>query len=329
MATDTLPIMTPVEPKSASDKAIHQGTVRDEFPRPCIVSIRDGEHDPGWLRRRFAGSLKVAGKAWSLPSIRHSMIRWSGLALLLLAAVVVVLGRSTTPLRAALGAALSFGWAGIGLAFIGVHLTGLRDSAGQNKNKLGLPNGLTLLRIVLIPAVAWAILAYERLEPHAVAATVIIFVVGFSDVLDGVIARWLRFETILGRNLDHLADVLICTSMAVAELAAGLMPGWLAGLVIFRYLGAGTGGILSVMYLPNVRIRPSLIGKACTAVVGLTLFLTIAQPLLASEQRANMVYLFSFSAALILVNIGMLIYMSIRGIAVERLGPADGGSKRP
>ncbi len=329
MATKTLPIMTPVEPKSASDKTIHRSTVRDEFPRPCIVSIRDGEHDRGWLRRRFAGSFKVAGRAWRRPSIRHSMIRWSSLSLLLLGAAVVFLARTTTPLRAAMGATLSLAWAGLGLAFIGVHLTGLRNSEGENKNKLGLPNGLTLLRIVLIPAVIWAILAYERLEPHAVAAAAIIFFVGFSDVLDGVIARWLRFETILGRNLDHLADVLICTSMAVAELAAGLMPGWLAGLIIFRYVGAGAGGILSVMYLPNVRIRPSLVGKACTGVVGMTLFLTIAQPLLAPQQRANMLVLFLLSTAVIVLNIGMLIYMALRGIAVERLTPTNDDTKRP
>ena len=67
------------------------------------------------------------------------------------------------------------------------------------------------------------------------------------------------------------------TRIPTPEMLAGLMPAWLAGLIIFRYLGAGAGGILSVMYLPNVRIRPSIIGKACTATVGLTIFLTIAR----------------------------------------------------
>lgn len=321
--------MTPGEPKSAIDKAAHRGTVRDELPRPCIVSIREGEHEPGWLRRRFADSLKVAGRVWQKHSVRHSMLRWSGLALLLLAAAVVYLARSTTPLRAAVGATISFGWAGVWLVFIGVHLSGLRDSAGVEKDKLGLPNGLTLLRIVLVPAVTWAILAYVRLIPHGVAVSAIIFCVGFSDVLDGFIARWLRFETILGRNLDHMADVFICSSIAVAELFAGLMPAWLAGLIVFRYVGAGAGGVLSVMYLPNVRIKPSFVGKACTATVGMTIFLTIAQPLLAPQHSAKMMYLFLLSAALIVVNIGLLIYMALRGIAVERLGPADGGAKRP
>jgi len=321
--------MTPVEPKSASDKAAHRGTVRDDLPRPCIVSIREGEHEPGWFRRRLADSLKVAGRAWQNHSVRHSMVRWSGFALLLLAAAVVYLGRSTTPLRAAVGAVLSLGWAGVWLVFIGIHLSGLRDSAGVEKDHLGLPNGLTLLRIVLVPAVTWAILAYVRLVPYGLAVSVIIFCVGFSDVLDGIIARWLRFETILGRNLDHMADVLICSSIAVAELLAGLMPAWLAGLVVFRYVGAGVGGVLSVMYLPNVRIRPSFIGKACTATVGMTLFLTIAQPLLAPQHAAMMIYLFLLSAALIVINIGLLVYMAMRGIAVERLGPADGGAKRP
>jgi cardiolipin synthase len=322
--------MTPVEPKSANDRAAHGGTVRDELQTPCIVSILEGDHEPGWLWRRVTDSLKVSGRFWrQRDSVRHSMLRWSGLALVLLAAAVVYLARGTTPLRAAMGASISLAWAVVWLLFIGVHLSGLRDSAGVEKRRLGLPNGLTMLRIVLIPAVTWAILAYLRLKPYAVATSAIIFLVGFSDVLDGVIARWLRFETILGRNLDPMADVLICSAISLAELLAGLMPGWLAGLVIFRYLGAGAGGVLSVMYLPNVRIRPSFVGKACTATVGMTLFLTIAQPLLAPQQKNNMLYLFLLSAVLIVVNIGMLIYMALRGIAVERLGPADGAVKRP
>lgn len=321
--------MTPVEPKSASDNAAHRGTVRDELPRPCIVSIREGEHEPGWLRRRFADSFQAAGRVWARHTVRHSMLRWSGLALLLLAAAVAYLAQTTTPMRGVVGAVLSFTWAGAWLLFIGLHLSGLRDSEGVEKTKLGLPNGLTLLRIVLVPAVTWAILAYVRLKPYPVATSLFIFCVGFSDVLDGVIARWLRFETILGRNIDHLADVLICSSIALAEYFAGLMPAWLAGLIVLRYVGAGAGGILSVMYLPNVRIRPSFIGKACTATVGLTILLTIAVPLLAPAHTAKMMYLFVLTAALIVINIGSLIYMALRGIAVERLGPARGGTNRP
>lgn len=322
--------MTPVEPKSANDKAAHRGTVRDELPRPCIVSIQEGEHNPGWLRRRFSDSLKLAGRVWrEQPSVRHSMLRWSGLGLVLLAAAVAFLAQGTTPLRGLLGAGISLVWAICWLLLIGFHLSALRDSEGVEKGRLGVPNGLTLLRIVLIPAVTWAILAYARLKPWGVTASVIIFLVGFSDVLDGIIARWLRFETILGRNLDHMADVQICSGIALAEMVAGLMPGWLAGLIIFRYVGAGAGGILSVMYLPNVRIRPSFVGKACTATVGLTIFLTIAQPLVAPQQKENMLYLFLFTAGIIVINVGTLIYMALRGIAVERLGPAEGDTKQP
>ena len=124
--------MTPVEPKSARDKAAHSGTVRDVLPRPCIVSIREGEHEPGWLRRRFADSFKVAGQVWARHTVRHSMLRWSGLALLLLAATVVYLAQTTTPMRGVVGAVLSFTWAGAWLLFIGFHLGvgECRDHAG-------------------------------------------------------------------------------------------------------------------------------------------------------------------------------------------------------
>ena len=155
----------------------------------------------------------------------------------------------------------------------------------------------------------------------------LIFLVGFSGFLDGLIARLMRWETILGRNIDHMADVLICAALALSEYLAGLMPVWLMGLIVFRYLGAGLGGILAVMYLPNARIKPSWIGRLTTLLVGFTLFATIAQPLVVQSQKANMRYLFIATAVLLVANVVALIIMAFQGIAVERLQAGERGSR--
>lgn len=254
------------------------------------------------------------------------MQRWSAFGLACLAAAVLYLGSGTSAGRAAVGASISVLWAGFWLFFVTLHLSGLRDSEGHEKDRVGLPNGLTILRIVLIPAVCWAILAHPRLKEHATLTTILIFLVGFSDILDGLLARWLHWETILGRNIDHMADVLICASIALAEYLAGLMPAWLMGLIVFRYLGAGLGGTIAVALLPDVRISPSIVGRLCTLTVGATIFFTIAQPLVAPGRASLMVYLFGLAGAMIVINVAVLIVMVTRGNALERLRPTRQGS---
>ena len=91
--------------------------------------------------------------------------------------------------------------------------------------EFNLPTYLTLLRIALIPLLA--VIFYLPWEYSNIACTFIFFIAGFTDWLDGYLARKMGLETAFGAFLDPVADkvmvafvlVLIIQSQASAPLA--------------------------------------------------------------------------------------------------------------
>ena len=69
---------------------------------------------------------------------------------------------------------------------------------------LTLPNLLTLLRLLLLPACLYAYLGRES----RVEATLILLLSGLTDILDGAIARHTGTVSRLGKILDPIADKL-------------------------------------------------------------------------------------------------------------------------
>lgn len=70
-----------------------------------------------------------------------------------------------------------------------------------------LPTYLTLLRIVLIPLLV--IVFYLPWENSNVACMLIFLLAGFTDWLDGYLARKMQLETPFGAFLDPVADKLM------------------------------------------------------------------------------------------------------------------------
>lgn len=87
----------------------------------------------------------------------------------------------------------------------------------QNKkeplNKLfTIPNILSAARILLIPVFLWLYL----MEKNYLMATVIIFISGFTDILDGFIARKFQQISHVGQVLDPAADKLTQAAVLLA-----------------------------------------------------------------------------------------------------------------
>ncbi|HEA25930.1 MAG TPA: CDP-diacylglycerol--glycerol-3-phosphate 3-phosphatidyltransferase [Ectothiorhodospiraceae bacterium] len=72
---------------------------------------------------------------------------------------------------------------------------------------LNLPNILTLMRIVLIPVLVLAF--YYPVAWANIAATVIFFIAGVTDWLDGYLARRMGVSSRFGAFLDPVADKLM------------------------------------------------------------------------------------------------------------------------
>lgn len=125
---------------------------------------------------------------------------------------------------------------------------------------VSIPNILTLLRIVLVPLIVWAIAQGEM--GLALAAFVI---AGVTDALDGWIAKTFDMKTELGAYLDPLADKALIVSIYVSLAIFGFLPAWVAILVVSRDIMIVSGVVLSYVIGNPLTIKPLLVSKANTA----------------------------------------------------------------
>jgi cardiolipin synthase (CMP-forming) len=123
-----------------------------------------------------------------------------------------------------------------------------------------LPNLISLARLMLAPLSVDMIV--ERRWPEALA---IFLIAGLSDALDGWIARRFDLRSELGAYLDPLADkaLLVCNYVTLA--AVGLIPLYLATLVVSRDLMIVGAVILCWVMDKPMAIHPSFLSKTNTA----------------------------------------------------------------
>lgn len=126
---------------------------------------------------------------------------------------------------------------------------------------MNLPNILTILRILLVPVVVWAIASGE-----AELAFWLFLAAGVSDAMDGFIAKRFGLQTELGAYLDPVADKALLVSIYVALAVAGLIPRWVAIAVVSRDVMIVGAVVLSLMMAKPVAIRPLFISKINTLV---------------------------------------------------------------
>jgi cardiolipin synthase (CMP-forming) len=135
----------------------------------------------------------------------------------------------------------------------------LRNKASLKGNILSVPNALSLLRIILTPLIAYAII-----ENHQAVALGLMMVAGLTDMLDGAIARYFNQRTLVGAYLDPLADKLMLISAIVALFINGKVPLFLFLAVIFRDVIIVIGAILYEVVTHKLEMQPTLTSKATT-----------------------------------------------------------------
>jgi cardiolipin synthase (CMP-forming) len=94
-----------------------------------------------------------------------------------------------------------------------------------------VPNLLSFLRLALIPLFLWLILRHQ-----GTWAVVLLIFSGFTDYLDGFIARKYNQVTRLGKLIDPAADRLYIFTTLIGLVATGVIPFWLAAVVVARDL---------------------------------------------------------------------------------------------
>jgi len=124
---------------------------------------------------------------------------------------------------------------------------------------LTVPNLISGVRILAIPYF-WYVLIGENRVGFAAA---LIFLIGFTDWIDGFLARRLNQVSDLGKLLDPLADRLMIASALVAGLVARVLPPVIGWPLLAREVLVGIGTlILAGRGLGKLEVR--WLGKAAT-----------------------------------------------------------------
>ncbi|MFZ0761393.1 MAG: CDP-alcohol phosphatidyltransferase family protein [Candidatus Sulfotelmatobacter sp.] len=126
-------------------------------------------------------------------------------------------------------------------------------------NILTAPNQLTLLRMAFVPFIVM-----ELVDGRYFWALVLFVVAGFSDGLDGLLARRLHQQTLLGQYLDPIADKLLLSTMFLVLSILRKIPWKFTVLVFGRDISilAASAVLFAIAGLRN--FRPSIFGKANT-----------------------------------------------------------------
>lgn len=131
------------------------------------------------------------------------------------------------------------------------------------------PNLLTFARILMIPAVCVLLLADDRLM--AVYAAILFGIAGFTDWLDGWLARRQQLVSMTGKFLDPLADKLLVMAVLVCLVEMGRIPAWFVVLLLaretsitsLRALAAGEGMIMAADWGGKWKTALQLVGLPC------------------------------------------------------------------
>ena len=128
--------------------------------------------------------------------------------------------------------------------------------------KENIPNLLTLGRIVLIPVFILVLCIWNSVAGHAVAA-VVFALASITDYLDGYLARKWKVVTNFGKFADPLADKMLVMTAFIMLVELGMVPAWIAAIIICREL-AVTGHRLLLVENGGTVLAAAMPGKIKT-----------------------------------------------------------------
>lgn len=123
-----------------------------------------------------------------------------------------------------------------------------------------IPNIISVLRIFLVLPIA------IQLNNEAWTSAFILFLIaGVSDGIDGFLARAFNWKSKMGAILDPIADKLLLTVIFITLAYKGVIPVWLAVLVVLRDIIIVAGAATYHWLTRDLTITPLISSKINTA----------------------------------------------------------------
>ncbi|HEY6944619.1 MAG TPA: CDP-alcohol phosphatidyltransferase family protein [Candidatus Acidoferrum sp.] len=122
-----------------------------------------------------------------------------------------------------------------------------------------VPNQITFLRLAFLPLFL-ILMSYEKYK----WALLVLVIAGFSDGIDGLIARKLNQRSSLGAYLDPIADKLLLSSSFVVLAFKNQLAWWLTILVLSRDVLILIVAVVIILAWGYQPFPPSIYGKFTT-----------------------------------------------------------------
>lgn len=122
----------------------------------------------------------------------------------------------------------------------------MSSAENKSKNKMNLPNKLTVFRgILIVPFVLlllgnyhdWSLFVaiFGGIREYVDYIALAVFIIAsLTDMLDGKIARKYNLVTNFGKFMDPIADKLLVCAALIALVEMGRIPSWVVILIISR-----------------------------------------------------------------------------------------------
>ncbi len=165
------------------------------------------------------------------------------------------------------------------------------------------PNLLSLCRLGLIPLFAIALI-----QGRPQRALLVFAIAALTDGLDGLLARVLKQESLLGAYLDPLADKLLLTTAFVMLTIPGRqlgvqIPIWVTVLVIARDVLILLVSVVLVLALDVRNLKPVALSKWNTAAQIATVVVVLLSGFVA--RLDTMAYLLIYTVAALTILSGL------------------------
>jgi cardiolipin synthase len=152
------------------------------------------------------------------------------------------------------------------------------------------PNQITLLRLIFIPFVIISVF-----DGNWRWALALLMAAALSDALDGLLARTLHQQTLLGQYLDPLADKLLLSSLFLVLSFVRKIP-WKYTVVVFSRDSCIVATAVVLYATVGFRdFRPSIFGKLNTACQIATVFTVVLSQVVTAHWIGTLVKLLLYA----------------------------------
>lgn len=135
-----------------------------------------------------------------------------------------------------------------------------------------LPNAISLMRIALVAPILFLII-----KGSFAWALALFWLAGFSDGVDGYLAKRFHWHTRLGALLDPIADKLLVAGTFITLAYTQHIPVWLTVIVILRDVIIIAGATAYNFLVRPVQGEPTRISKLNTALQLLFLLFVLSR----------------------------------------------------